>query len=200
MRIAAFLVGLVAALASVVAVRADEATIAFDLPFALVDGNGRTVTGDDFAGRWLLIYFGYTNCADFCPTSLSAIAEAMDELGPAARHVQPLFVTVDPERDKGKVLETYPASFDRRILGLGGDERAIARLAGALGVKYEKVLTGDDDYVVDHSTTLTLIDPARHNATTFAMAEPYQIAARLFAVLERAGVRLDDVNNLGAYR
>src|SRR6266702_5656751 len=96
-----------------------RATIAADL-FSLVDADGRTVTSADFTGKWLLIYFGYTNCADQCPTALSTMTEALDEIGAAADHVQPLFITIDPERDGGPSLRGFTAAFDRRLIGLSG--------------------------------------------------------------------------------
>ena len=169
-------------------------------PFTLVDADGKTVSTAAFAGKWMLIYFGYTHCADWCPTSLSSIAEAMDQIGPAAEHVQPLFITVDPARDKGPMLRDYTASFDKRMIGLGGSPDQIAAVAKALGVKYEKVLLGNDDYVIDHSVTLSLIDPTGRHAETFEMAEPYQIAAKVLAALSSTGTSLGNVNNAAAFK
>jgi protein SCO1 len=102
--------------------KGEDARIALDHPFALADADGKTVTSADFPGKLLLIYFGYTRCSDQCPTSLSAMAEALDEIGPAARHVQPLFVTVDPERDRGPMLREFTAAFDKRLIGLTGTQ------------------------------------------------------------------------------
>jgi cytochrome oxidase Cu insertion factor (SCO1/SenC/PrrC family) len=180
--------------------RAEEQRRALDQPLVLSDADGKTVTTDDFSGKWLLVYFGYSHCADQCPTALSVIIEALDEIGPAAQHVQPLFVTVDPERDRGPALREFVASFDKRLVGLTGTAEQIAAAAQALGITYEKVLAGGEDYVIDHSTTLSVIGPDRREALTFAMAEPYAIAAKLVAVLDRGGVALGNVNNLGAYR
>ncbi|MBV9863323.1 MAG: SCO family protein [Alphaproteobacteria bacterium] len=180
--------------------RADERRIPLDHPFALVDAEGHSVTSNGFPGRWLLIYFGYTHCADQCPTALSTIVEALDELGPAAAQVQPLFVTVDPERDRGPMLRSFTAAFDARIIGLTGSSEQIADAAGMLGIEYNKVFAGSDDYVIDHSTTLSVVGPDRKTAITFAMAEPYQITAKLFELLQQGGVALGAVNNLGAYR
>ena len=179
---------------------AQEQRFALDGPLVLTDADREAVTSDDFPGKWLLIYFGYSHCADQCPTALSAIVEALDEIGPAADKIQPLFVTVDPERDRGPALREFTAAFDKRIIGLTGSPEQIAAAARALGVKYEKVLEGSDNYVIDHSTTLSVIGPDRRAAMTFAMAEPYAVAAKLVALLERGGVALGNVNNLGAYR
>lgn len=178
---------------------AEPLPIALSGPFTFVDADGKPVTTAAFAGQWLLVYFGYTHCVDQCPTSLSVMAEALDEIGPAAAHVQPLFVTVDPARDHGPILREFAASFDKRILGLGGSADQIAAAATALGVKYEKVLVGSDDYVIDHSATLSLIDPSGRRAETFSMAEPYQVAAKLFAALASTGTSLSNVNNIGAF-
>ena len=177
-----------------------EERLAVEQRLVLADADGKTVTLDDFAGKWLLVYFGYIHCADQCPTALSAMVEALDEIGPAAQHIQPLFVTVDPERDRGPALRDFVGAFDKRLVGLTGTPEQLAAAARALGVKYEKVLTGTGDYTIDHSATLSVIAPDRREAVTFAMAEPYAIAAKLVAVLERGGVALGDVNNLRAYR
>ena len=178
----------------------EERRLTLDHRLAFDDADGRTVTTDDFSGQWLLIYFGYSHCADQCPTALSAMVDALDQIGPAADKIQPLFVTVDPERDRGPVLREFVAAFDSRLVGLTGTQEQIAAAAKALGVSYEKVRDGSDDYVIDHSTTLSVIGPDRREALTFAMGEPYAIAARLIALLERGGVALGNVNNLGAYR
>jgi cytochrome oxidase Cu insertion factor (SCO1/SenC/PrrC family) len=186
--------------ASLVSARAEEQQLPLNAPLVLTDADGKTVTSDDFPGKWLLIYFGYSHCADQCPTALSAIVEALDQIGPAADYIQPLFVTVDPERDRGPALRDFTASFDKRLIGLTGTPEQTAAAAKALGVKYQKVLEAGDDYVVDHSTTLSAIGPERREALTFATAEPYAIAAKLVALLDKSGVALGPVNNLGAYR
>ena len=180
------------------AARAADGLIAF-APFALADADGNIVRSTDFPGKWLLIYFGYTRCSDQCPTALSTLAEALDEIGPAADHIQPIFITVDPEHDKGPILRSFTAAFDKRLIGLGGPSDAIAAAAKTLGIKTDTIRFGGDDYVIDHSTTLSLVDPSGRTAETFAMAEPYQIAAKLISALERAGVSLSKVNNVGAF-
>jgi protein SCO1/2 len=180
--------------------RAEERRTALDRPLVLADSDGKTVTSDGFPGQWLLVYFGYTHCADQCPTALSAMVGALDEIGPAAAHIQPLFVTVDPERDHGATLRAFTAAFDQRLIGLTGSPEQVAAAAQALGIEYQKVLAGSDDYVIDHSATLSLIGPDRREAVTFAVAEPYRIAARLIEALANGGVALGDVNNLRAYR
>lgn len=180
--------------------KAEDKNLVLATPFTLIDADGKAVRSTDFPAKFLLIYFGYERCSDLCPTALSALGEALDELGPAADRLQPLFITVDPEHDRGPDLRKFTAAFDERIIGLTGTQEQIAGVAKSLGIQYEKVLIADDDYVIDHSATLSLIDPDGHAAETFTMAEPYQIAAKLFDKLARAGVPLGQVNNLGAYR
>ena len=185
---------------AITGVAAAETRVALDHPFVLQDADGKTVTSNDFSGRWLLIYFGYTHCADQCPTALTALVQALNQIGPAADHIQPLFVTVDPERDRGPALRAFTAAFDQRIVGLTGSGEQITDAAQMFGIEYKKVLQGSDDYVIDHSTTLSLVGPDRRQAVTFAFAEPYLIAAKLIDELQHGGAALGAVNNLGAYR
>jgi cytochrome oxidase Cu insertion factor (SCO1/SenC/PrrC family) len=182
-----------------IAASAEELRLAPERPLTFVDAEGRVVRSTDFSGKWLLIYFGYTHCADLCPTGLSAMVNALEQIGSAASHVQPLFVTVDPERDKGPLLRSFAQAFDPRLIGLGGTVEQIKQAAGALGVSFEKVAQGSD-YTVDHSSTYVLIDPAHTRAESLRIAEPHLIAAKLIEALTRAGVALDNVKNVGAYR
>ena len=168
--------------------------------FALIDADGKTVRASDFPGKWLLVYFGYTHCADLCPTALSQMTGALDQLGDVAKYFQPIFVSIDPERDRGAALRLYTQSFDPRLLGLTGVPAEIAQLAASVGVSYSKVLQPGDDYVIDHAATLTLIAPDLRHATTFKLGESYRIAATLVAALDRAGVPIAGANNIGAYR
>jgi cytochrome oxidase Cu insertion factor (SCO1/SenC/PrrC family) len=177
-----------------------ELRLAPDRLLTFVDADGRTVRSTDFAGKWLLVYFGYTHCTDLCPTGLSVLANALDQIGPAAEHVQPLFITVDPERDKGPLLRNFTQSFDKRLIGLGGSVEQIKEAADALGVSFAKVAQGGSDYVVDHSSTYVLIDPTRTRAQSLRIAEPHLLAVKLIDTLTKAGVPLDNVKNVGAYR
>lgn len=178
----------------------DEIKLTLNAPLELTDADGKPVRGTDFAGKWLLIYFGYMHCVDLCPTGLTLLADAMEQIGPAAAHVQPLFITVDPEHDRGPMLREFAAAFDKRLVGLTGSDAQIAAAAAALGVRYQKVTLANGDYVVDHSSSLSLVEPAGRNAITFKMAEPHLVAAKIFDQLERAGTPLDNVRNLRAYR
>ena len=179
---------------------AQELRLAPDRSLTFADADGRTVRSTDFAGKWLLVYFGYTHCSDLCPTGLTAMVTALDQIGPAAQHIQPLFVTVDPERDNGALLRTFTQAFDKRLIGLGGSVEQIREAAAALGASFEKVAQGGAGYVVDHSSTYTLVDPALSRALVLRIAEPHMLAARLIEELAKAGVPLDRVGNVGAYR
>jgi protein SCO1/2 len=181
------------------AAAAEELRLAPDHPLDFIDSDGRVVRSTDFPGKWVLIYFGYTHCADFCPTGLSVLANALDQIGPAAAHVQPLFVTVDPERDKGEVLRDFTQAFDKRLIGLGGTVEQIKAAATALGASFEQVTQGSG-YVIDHSSAYVLIDPSHERAQTMRIAEPHVLAAKLIETMTKAGVALDKVNNVGAYR
>jgi len=126
--------------------------------FALVDGNGRQVTDQTFRGKWMMVFFGYTHCPDVCPTTLSDIAQALDQLGPLAGQIQPLFVTVDPERDDPATMRDYTQAFGTRILGLTGSPAQIAAIAKAYHVYYAKHPEGTG-YSMDHSAIVYVMRP-----------------------------------------
>ena len=130
-------------------------------PFTLEDGNGKPVTSADFHGKYMLVYFGYTFCPDVCPTTLNAVADAMDKLGPAASRIQPLFITVDPRRDTPDVMKKYAEAFGPKIEGLTGTADEIAKVAKEYRVYYAEHRTGPgpDDYEMDHSSVLYLMGP-----------------------------------------
>jgi protein SCO1/2 len=130
-------------------------------PFTLRDGTGKPVTDKDFRGKYMLVYFGYTFCPDVCPTTLSAVADAMDKLGPAASRIQPLFITVDPKRDTPAVVNQYAAAFGPSIEGLTGTPEEIATVAKEYRVYYAEHRTGPgpNDYSMDHSSVLYLMSP-----------------------------------------
>jgi cytochrome oxidase Cu insertion factor (SCO1/SenC/PrrC family) len=129
-------------------------------PFALIDHTGKPRTDEDFRGKLLLIYFGYSNCPDVCPADLMQIGLAMNGLGPAGEAVQPLFITLDPDRDTAARLADYVPLFHPRLIGLTGSVEEIRRVALAFKVYYGKYPTDSPDYVVDHSSFVYLIDGA----------------------------------------
>jgi protein SCO1/2 len=131
-------------------------------PFSLIDGSGATVTDQTYRGKWELVFFGYTYCPDLCPTTLNTISDALTALGPLADKVQPLFITIDPKRDTQAVMRDYVKNFDPRIVGLTGSPEAIAAVAKEYKIYYAVHRTGDgpDDYLMDHSGFVYLMDPA----------------------------------------
>jgi protein SCO1 len=146
---------------SVPLARAATSVVTIGGPFTLSTPDGTTVTDQTYRGQWLLVYFGYTFCPNSCPTTLLEVATALKKLGLDAVRVQPLFITVDPQRDTPKVVRQYIESFDPRIVGLTGTPQQIAAAAQEYGAYYVRHSTGagPDDYVVDHSTYLYLMDP-----------------------------------------
>jgi cytochrome oxidase Cu insertion factor (SCO1/SenC/PrrC family) len=129
-------------------------------PFALIDHTGKLRTDEDFRGKLLLIYFGYSNCPDVCPADLVQIGLAVNGLGPAGQAVQPLFITLDPDRDTAARLADYVPLFHPRLIGLTGSVEEIRRVALAFKVYYAKYPPDSPDYVVDHSSFVYLIDGA----------------------------------------
>jgi protein SCO1/2 len=139
---------------------ADITGASFGRDFALTGHDGKPRTLADFRGKAVVIFFGFTQCPDVCPTALSTLAEAMKRLGPDASRVQVLFVTVDPERDTAALLSHYVPAFDRSFLGLYGDAEATARVAREFKVFYQKVPGATPEtYTMDHTAGLYLFDP-----------------------------------------
>ena len=139
---------------------ADITGASFGRELALADHHGKARTLADFRGKAVVIFFGFTQCPDVCPTALSTLAEAMRRLGPDAARVQVLFVTIDPERDTAELLSRYVPVFDPSFLGLRGDAEATARVAKEFKILYQKVPgQTPDTYTMDHSAGLYLLDP-----------------------------------------
>ena len=129
--------------------------------FALADATGKAVSSADFSGKFLLVFFGFTNCPDVCPTTLAEVATVLDDLGTDAARVQPLFISVDPVRDRRLGLATFTQAFHRSILGLAGDEAATRAAADSFRIFYERDTdaTASDGYTMSHSPALYLIGP-----------------------------------------
>jgi protein SCO1/2 len=142
-------------------------------PFALIDQHGRPRSDRDFRGRYLLIYFGYTYCPDFCPSSLMTMTAALDLLAgsdPAlARQVTPILITIDPERDTVEALAAYATHFHESLMALTGTPAQIAAAAEVYRVYYAKTEDpGAGSYLMDHSTFIFLMDPRGRYLTHFA--------------------------------
>jgi protein SCO1/2 len=127
--------------------------------FALVDHTGKPRTLADFKGKVVVLFFGYTQCPDVCPTTMAELAGVMKELGPLADQVQVLFVTLDPERDTRALLAQYVPAFDQRFLGLYGDAAATAKVAKEFKVFYAKVPGKEPgSYSIDHTAGSYVFD------------------------------------------
>jgi protein SCO1 len=127
--------------------------------FSLTDMNGVPRTLADYRGQVVMLYFGFVQCPDVCPTALARAVQVMELLGPErAQRLQVLFVTVDPERDTPELLRDYMAAFDPRFLALRGDAQATRATADAFKVYYKQVPTGST-YTMDHTALSYLFDP-----------------------------------------
>jgi cytochrome oxidase Cu insertion factor (SCO1/SenC/PrrC family) len=154
-------------------------------PFNLINDKGHAVTDADYRGRWMLIFFGYSNCPDECPLTLQKMATVLTALGPLADRIVPLFITVDPAHDTPSKLTEYLGNFDTRITGLTGSSEQIAAAAAAYRIYYspaEHEQSGAD--LVSHSTFIYLMNPAGKLDALFSQdAETDTLATALRARL-----------------
>lgn len=128
--------------------------------FALPDHTGKLRTLADFKGKAVVVFFGYTQCPDVCPTTMAEMANVMQQLGPQAEKVQVLFITVDPERDTPELLSKYVPAFDPRFLGLVGDKASTEKVAKDFKVFYQKVQGKEaGSYTMDHTAGSYVFDP-----------------------------------------
>jgi protein SCO1/2 len=141
--------------------RASDVTGAtFGREFQLNDAAGKPRTLADYRGKAVVVFFGYTQCPDVCPTTLAELADVMKKLGPDADRVQVLFVTIDPERDTPDLLSKYVPAFDPRFMGLYGDAAATARTAKEFKIIYQKQPGATPgSYTMDHSAGTYIFDP-----------------------------------------
>jgi protein SCO1/2 len=130
----------------------------FGKNFTLTDHTGKTRSLSDYQGKVVLIFFGFTQCPDVCPTTLAELSEVMKKLGSGADRVQVLFITVDPERDTQTVLGQYVPAFDPRFVGLTGSVEQIAAVAKDFKAFYQKVPTPNGSYTVDHFSGMYAFD------------------------------------------
>jgi protein SCO1 len=155
--------------------------------FSLIGGDGQAVTDRSWPGKFLLVYFGYTHCPDLCPTMLSSIAGALNDLGRKADRVQALFVTIDPQRDTPAVMKQYTALFSTRIAGLTGTPAELAAAAKDYGVRYLRQQTGPaaDDYEMEHTSYAYLVYPSGDLALTISPGQTSrEMASELASQLE----------------
>ena len=146
-------------------------------PFQLVDQNGKTITEKDFKGYPTLVFFGFTNCPDVCPTTLFEVSEIFRELGKDGDRVKSLFVSVDPERDTPEKLKDYLASFDPHLIGATGDAASITAIGKAYRVYYKKVPLDGGGYTMDHTAIVYLMDKDGRFVAPFNMKRRSEEAA-----------------------
>jgi protein SCO1 len=160
-----------------------ETEVAFRPSFALPDAEGLQRTSQDFAGKHLLVFFGFTNCPDVCPTTLAEVAQVMDELGDDAALVQPLFISIDPERDRRLGLAEFTAAFHPSIIGLAGDDAQTRAAADSFRIYFarEDDAAAPDGYTMSHSPALYLIGPEGDWLRQFTYGTP---AADILADLQ----------------
>lgn len=124
----------------------------------LSDHNGKLRQLSDFSGKVVVVFFGFTQCPDVCPTALAELTEVMKKLGPDADRVQVLLISVDPERDTPEVLKQYVTAFDPRFLGLTGTPDQVKKAAASFKAYYAKAPTKDGNYTMDHTAAFYLLD------------------------------------------
>jgi protein SCO1/2 len=156
-------------------------------PFELVDENGRKVTEEDFRGKPTAWFFGFTHCADVCPTTLSDLTMTIERLGPDAEKLNLVFLTVDPERDTPEVLKAYLSSFDPRIIGLTGSRAAIEAVAKSYFIHQAKVPLRDGGYTTEHTSKVLLTAADGRFVGTMDHQEPIESQVRKLRHLGREG-------------
>jgi protein SCO1/2 len=155
-------------------------------PFTLTDSMGKRVTEQSFRGKYMLFFFGYTSCPDICPAGLQLMAGALEKLGPKAERITPVFISVDPERDTPEKLAGYVKNFDPRLVGLTGTPEEIAAVTKAYKVYYTKTPNKEhpDDYTMDHTSIIYVMDPNGEFVTHFTPATSVdEMAAKLRKIL-----------------
>ncbi len=146
-------------------------------PFQLVNQDGKTVTDDDFRGKPLLVFFGFTHCPDICPTTLFEVSEVFNRLGKDAGKVNAIFVTVDPERDTPEKLKLYLSSFHPQISALSGSEAQIEAIKKAYYVYAKKVPLEGGSYTMDHTSIVYLMDKQGNFIAPFNLKRDADAAA-----------------------
>lgn len=153
--------------------RQEQAAV-FRPEFSLPDEAGAIRTTDEFRGKHVLVFFGFTNCPDICPTTMAEVAQVMDDLGPQAENVQPVFISVDPARDRESGLDDYLAAFHPSILGLAGDEVQTRAAVESFKVfaDPEKAASAPGGYTMSHSSSLYLLGPSGEWLRQFEYGTP----------------------------
>ncbi len=164
-------------------------------PFKLTSHKGEPVNSEDYKGKLVLLYFGYTYCPDFCPTELQQISEALRLMGNKASEIQPFFISVDPERDTQEVLDRYMSMFHPSFLALTGQKTDLDDVAKSFRVFSARVEEDDaSDYLIDHSTFVYLVGRDGKLITMFRYGTPaMQMAQALKGFLNQkpAAIKVD---------
>lgn len=164
----------------------EESEVGIIPRYLLMDTKGQAVTQQNFPGKFQLIAFGYTFCPDICPTTLAEMSLIMNKLGKRADRLQPIFVSVDPERDTPEKLSQYTAFFHPRIIGLTGSPELVRHAANNFKVRYERHMepgVAADKYTVDHSAGMYLLGPDGSYLGKFSYGTPPAEAAERIRVL-----------------
>ncbi len=144
--------------------------------FSLTGANDQPVTEHDFRGKYILVYFGYTHCPDICPTTLLLMQNVISHMQPRSRDIQPIFISIDPERDTPKVASDYASHFGPDMIGLSGTPEQIKAVAENFKIYYSKVEAKDSalGYMMDHSGFIYLMGPDASYLTHF----PHNVSER----------------------
>jgi protein SCO1 len=190
--VAGFLIGALGGAAALVLTRepavpvvATTGTALIGGPFTLVGRDGKPVTDQNFRGKFMLVFFGFTHCPDICPAELQVMSAALDQLGPKANDIIPIFITLDPERDTPQVVAAYVANFGQRFVGLSGSPEQIAEAAKAYRVihsKFQEKGAKPDDYSIDHTALVYLMGKDGKFLAFFEHSTP---AAKMAETLRR---------------
>lgn len=157
---------------------ASAARAAIGGPFTLTDTEGRTVTEENLKGKPFAIFFGFTRCPDVCPTTLNDLSLLHQQLGPDGDRLNIVFVSVDPEQDRPEDIKQYLTLFDAPIIGLTGTDEQLAEITRAYRVYFRKVPQGADDYTLDHTATVFLMDADGQFVSTIDLHESREVALR----------------------
>lgn len=170
----------------------EEGVLVFDQPrqitdFELKDHQGQAFEPQNLEGQWTLIFFGFTQCPDICPLAMADLSRMMDKLPPELEaKTQVLMVTLDPARDTPEVLADYVPYFHEDFVGVTGEFLTIRRFANELNVAFSKVTQGDEDYTIDHSGHISLINPRGDYHALFKPPFSAEKMAKHYAALVEA--------------
>jgi protein SCO1 len=176
------LIGIIVALAAMIgyfSYRLYEARYggeAYGVPFTLVDQNGAEITEAAFAGHPSMVFFGFTNCPEICPTTLADMDTWLKALGSEGKDIHAYFVTIDPEHDTAAVMKDYVTSVSDRIVGITGDPEKVLEMSKGYGIYSKKVPLDTGGYTMDHTASVLLLHGGRQFAGTIAYGETKEAA------------------------